>query len=167
MHRHALAKPRFGTAPAQGWRPLRVLLFLLLLTPGAVAASYGQFRLDGKGWEFFGLVSLMAIHLLLMQAALLAKLFRFDTATAVHVCTVLVEVVFLIKLWGVGQGQIYLSDQLWLIWEGAGVALVPFLLIPPILQWRAIRQGHPTPAGVWWLMPAPYLLALLVRMLAD
>jgi hypothetical protein len=109
----------------------------------------------------------MAIHLLLMHAALMAKLFRFDTATAVHVGAVLVEVVFLIKLWGVGRGQIYLSDQLWLIWEGAAVALVPFLLIPPLLQWWAIRQDRPTPTGVWWLMPAPYLLALLVWMLAD
>ena len=140
----------------------RLLFFLASWTLAACAhASYGQMRLDGIG--LFLALALSVAYGVIVDIALLARLFR-HRAVLIGGLVVAVAMVALVAVmvaspneragfFGGAPGGASLVVLL-----ATGAVFFPFMVIAPLAQYRASRQGR-APGWVFaWMALQPALL---------
>jgi len=146
-------------------------VFSLLLAASA-HASYGQMRLDGLGL-FLAFVVTVAYGLI-VDAALLGRVFRYRAAVVAGVVVALAVVFFFLsqtastveragffKMASGGSGRVLLL--------AVGVVFLPFIFIAPFAQHRAVSDGKRWPrwVGAWMLLQLALLPAFIVLGFTD
>jgi hypothetical protein len=128
---------------------------LLLVASCALAAaahaSYGQMRLDGIG--FLLAFALIVVDGVIVDVALIAKVFRYRAALIVGVVVALALISFLL-------GQAASPGERAGFFKGApggaplvvllvsSAIFVPFIVIAPFAQYRALHQGRRSPGWI-------------------
>ncbi|HEX9179729.1 MAG TPA: hypothetical protein VF859_04985 [Burkholderiales bacterium] len=114
-------------------------------------ASYGQMRLDGI--ELFLAFALTVVYGLIVDLALLARLFRYRAALVVGFVVALV-VTFLLLVQaappGVRAGIFKVHPGGWaqVVLVVTSAVFLPFILIAPFAQYRAMRDSRRWPAWI-------------------
>ena len=144
--------------------------FLLLAScalAAAAHASYGQMRLDGAG--LFLAVVLTVGYGLILDVALIAGLFRYRAGLVVGVIVSLVVILLLLGLaaspserTGFFKGSPGGASLVVLLVTSA--VLLPFIVIAPFAQHRAMRQGRRLPGWItaWMVLQLALLPGFLV-----
>jgi len=126
---------------------LNQAVFLLALCTFAAAAhaSYGQMRLDGLG--FLLAFALTVVYGVILDVALIAKVFRHRATLAGGLIVALVMIILLgsqaaspSERAAFFNGPPGGASQVMFLMVGA--VFVPFIVIAPIAQYRAMRQGR-------------------------
>ena len=129
---------------------LNQALFLLAASMLATAAhaSYGQMRLDGLGL-LLALLLLIA-YALIVDVALIARLFRFRAVLVVGVIVALVVAFLLLSqaVSPVERAGFIRSGSSRVMLVVTSAVLLPFILVAPFGQYRAVREGQRWPRWV-------------------
>ena len=128
--------------------------FLLLASCALAAdahASYGQWRMDGIG--FILIFVLIVAYGVIVDVALLARIFRYRAALVGGLIVPLVMIILLVGLAaspseraGFFKGAPGGAPLVVLLLTGA--VFLPFIVIAPLAQYRAMRQGRRWPGWV-------------------
>lgn len=150
-------------------RCLNQAVFLLASCALATAAhaSYGQMRLDGIG--FLLAFALTVAYGVIVDVALLARIFRYRAALVGGFIVALVMIILLVGLAaspseraGFFKGAPGGASLVVLLMTGA--VFLPFIVIAPLAQYRAMRQGRRWPGWVtaWMALQVALLPGFLV-----
>jgi hypothetical protein len=150
-------------------RCLTQAFFLLASCALAAAAhaSYGQMRLEGIG--FFLAFALTVAYGVIVDAALIAKIFRYRAALVGGLIVALVVIFLLLGLAaspseraGFFKGAPGGASLVVLLMTSA--VFFPFIVIAPLAQYRAMRQGRRWPGWVtvWMALQVALLPGFLV-----
>jgi len=133
-------------------RLIRVSVLAASCAFAAVAqASYGQMRLDGIGF-LLAFASLIACGVI-VDVALIAKVFRYRTALVIELVVALALILFFV-------GQAVIPSERAGFFKGApgGAPLVvllltsavflPFIVVAPFAQYRALQEGRRSPGWI-------------------
>ena len=133
----------------------RLYQTLLLLTSCALAtaahASYGQMRLDGIG--FLLAFALTVTYGVIVDVALLARIFRYRVALVGGLIVSLVMILLLVGLAASPSERAGLFNGApggasLVVLSMTGAVFLPFIVIAPLAQYRAMRQGRRWPGWV-------------------
>lgn len=134
---------------------------------GAAHASYGQMRLDGIG--FFLAFALTVAYGVIVDVALLARIFRYRAVLVGGLIVALMLIILLLGLTaspseraGFFKGAPGGASLVVLLLTGA--VFLPFIVFAPLAQHRAMRQGRRWPAWVtvWMALQVALLPGFLV-----
>ena len=114
-------------------------------------ASYAQMRLDGVGLLLA--IALMVAYVVLVDVALLARIFRYRAALAIGTIAGLgVVFLFLTQVNSPGEWAGYFKGHpggaSLVILVVTSAVLLPFIVIAPLAQYLAMRQGRRWPGWI-------------------
>lgn len=130
-------------------------------------ASYGQWRMDGVG--FILIFVLIVAYGMIVDVALLARIFRYRAALVGGLIVALVMIILLVGVAaspseraGFFKGAPGGAPLVVLLMTSA--VFLPFILIAPLAQYRAMRQGRRWPGWVtvWMALQVALLPGFLV-----
>jgi hypothetical protein len=130
-------------------------------------ASYGQMRLDGIG--FLLIFVLIVAYGMIVDVALLARIFRYRAALVIGLIVALVMIILLVGLAaspseraGFFKGAPGGAPLVVLLMTSA--VFLPFIVMAPLAQYRAMRQGRRWPGWVtvWMALQVALLPGFLV-----
>ena len=134
-------------------RRLNQALFLLASCALATAAhaSYGQMRLDGIG--FLLAFALTVAYGVIVDVALLARIFRYRAALVGGLIVALMMIILLVGLAASPSERAGLFNGApggasLVVLSMTGAVFLPFIVIAPLAQYRAMRQGRRWPGWV-------------------
>jgi len=150
-----------------GWYAPAFFLLASCALASAAHASYGQMRLDGIGFILAFLLTVA--YGLIVDVALLARIFRYRAALVGGLIVALV-VIFLLLVFaaspneraGFFKGAPGGASLVVLLMTSA--VFLPFIVIAPLAQYRAMRQGLRWPGWVtiWMALQVALLPGFLV-----
>jgi len=134
-------------------RCLNQAFFLLasLALAASAHASYGQMRLDGI--ELFLACALIIVYGLMVDVALIARIFQYRAALAVGCVLALAITSFLLVQAAppserAGFFKVYAGGWEQVVLLATSAVFLPFILIAPFAQYLAMREGRRWPVGI-------------------